>query len=245
MILGCAQIFITTISLELSSIDFFVQAVAERTHSRYTEVEDRRGDISTYAAHTAVYLAAESPPSPGDLRIYNQLTETFTVNELANRVKEAAGNLGLDVEIKSIANPRKEKEEHYYNPTATGLLELGLQPNYMSDSVLVAMLKRILLNRENSDGANYAARSVELMRQFKDKTVLVTGAGTVGAELVRQLVGSEAASVICIDNNETELFFLLEQYRANEKVSGHLADVRDREALKLRMRGVDIGIQQH
>ena len=79
------------------------------------------------------------------------------------------------------------------------------------------------------------------MRQFKDKTVLVTGAcGTVGAELVRQLVGSEAASVICIDNNETELFFLLEQYRANEKVSGHLADVRDREALKLRMRGVDI-----
>ena len=79
------------------------------------------------------------------------------------------------------------------------------------------------------------------MRQFKDKTVLVTGAcGTVGAELVRQLVGSEAASVICIDNNETELFFLLEQYRASEKVSGHLADVRDREALKLRMRGVDI-----
>lgn len=79
------------------------------------------------------------------------------------------------------------------------------------------------------------------MERFKDKTVLVTGAcGTVGAELVRQLVGSEAANVICIDNNETELFFQIEQHRASDKVSGHLADIRDREALKLRMRGVDI-----
>jgi len=79
------------------------------------------------------------------------------------------------------------------------------------------------------------------MDRFKDKTVLVTGAcGTVGAELVRQLVASEATHVVCLDNNETELFFQIEQYRTTGKVSGHLADIRDREALKLRMRGVDI-----
>lgn len=79
------------------------------------------------------------------------------------------------------------------------------------------------------------------MDRFKDKTVLVTGAcGTVGAELVRQLAAGPAAHVVCIDNNETELFFQVEHHRASGKVSGHLADVRDREALKLRMRGVDI-----
>lgn len=79
------------------------------------------------------------------------------------------------------------------------------------------------------------------MDRFKDKTVLVTGAcGTVGAELVRQLVAGPAAHVVCIDNNETELFFQVEHHRASGKVSGHLADIRDREALKLRMRGVDI-----
>ena len=79
------------------------------------------------------------------------------------------------------------------------------------------------------------------MERFKDKTVLVTGAcGTVGDELVRQLVESPAAHVVCIDNNETDLFFQIEQYRPSGKVSGHLADIRDREALKLRMRGVDI-----
>lgn len=79
------------------------------------------------------------------------------------------------------------------------------------------------------------------MQRFKGKTVLVTGScGTVGAELVRQMVDSPVGHIVCIDNNETELFFQLERYRNSGKVSGHLADIRDREALKLRMRGVDI-----
>ena len=77
--------------------------------------------------------------------------------------------------------------------------------------------------------------------KFDGKTVLVTGAcGMVGAELVRQLVAGPAAHVICIDNNETELFFQLEHYRKTGKVSAHLADIRDADALRLRMRGADV-----
>lgn len=80
-----------------------------------------------------------------------------------------------------------------------------------------------------------------MSNKFEGKTVLVTGAcGTVGAELVRQLVAGPAARVICIDNNETELFFQLEHYKPTGKVSAHLADIRDLDALKLRMRGVDV-----
>ncbi|WP_415893402.1 SDR family NAD(P)-dependent oxidoreductase [Neptuniibacter sp. PT8_73] len=79
------------------------------------------------------------------------------------------------------------------------------------------------------------------MDRFNGKTVLVTGAcGTVGAELVRQLVASPAKQIVCLDNNETEMFFLLEEYKNSGKVTGHLADIRDIEALKLRMKGVDI-----
>lgn len=79
------------------------------------------------------------------------------------------------------------------------------------------------------------------MERFKGKTVLVTGScGTVGAELVRQLVDSPAERIVCLDNNESELFFQIEQYRDSGKVKGHLADIRDREVLKLRMQGVDI-----
>lgn len=80
-----------------------------------------------------------------------------------------------------------------------------------------------------------------MRNRFEGKTILVTGScGTVGAELVRQLAGGPAAHIVCIDNNESELFFQIEHYRPTGKVTGHLADIRDREALKLRMRGVDI-----
>jgi len=76
---------------------------------------------------------------------------------------------------------------------------------------------------------------------FEDKVVMVTGAcGTVGAELVRQLSALPVAQIICIDNNESELFFLAEQYRSTGKISVFLADIRDLDALKLRMRGVDV-----
>ena len=79
------------------------------------------------------------------------------------------------------------------------------------------------------------------MEKFGGKTVAVTGAcGTIGAELVRQLVESPAEEIICLDNNETELFFQLEQYRSSGKVTCHLADIRDREGLKLRLQGVDV-----
>ncbi|MCS4502502.1 polysaccharide biosynthesis protein [Arhodomonas aquaeolei] len=79
------------------------------------------------------------------------------------------------------------------------------------------------------------------LENFRGKSVLVTGAcGTVGAELVGQLVDSPAERIVCLDNNETELFFLVEQYRGRGNVTGHLADIRDREVLKLRMRNVDV-----
>jgi FlaA1/EpsC-like NDP-sugar epimerase len=55
------------------------------------------------------------------------------------------------------------------------------------------------------------------MKLFKDKTIMVTGScGTVGAELVRQLVMADVKSIVCIDNNETELFFQIEQYHKRE-----------------------------
>ena len=66
----------------------------------------------------------------GELRILNQFTETFSVNELAEHVQRVGrdGRAWM-CEIKTIPNPRKEQEEHYYNPAHSGLLELGLKPH--------------------------------------------------------------------------------------------------------------------
>ena len=87
-----------------------------------------------------IQLSIENPPASGELRVFNQFTETFSVNELAKRVSSAAARLGIDVVIKSVVNPRKEAEQHYYNPSHTGLLSLGLKPHFMTEDVLVGML---------------------------------------------------------------------------------------------------------
>jgi len=77
--------------------------------------------------------------------------------------------------------------------------------------------------------------------KFKGKHVLITGAcGTVGAELTRQVVEAGAERVVCVDNNETELFFQQEAYKSTGRVEAYLADIRDYEALKQRMQGIDI-----
>ena len=76
---------------------------------------------------------------------------------------------------------------------------------------------------------------------FKNKRVLVTGAcGTVGKELVRQLLEQQQAEeLIALDNNESELFFLEQQFSGHRQASFFLADVRDRNRLKDKMNGID------
>lgn len=128
---------------------FLVQAVAGVPLTVYGGGGQTRGYLNLRDTLQCVRLAADIPAQKGELRIFNQLTETFTVNELAERVKKVGDQMGLNVEIKSIDNPRKEKEEHYYNPTHSGLTELGLKPHYMTDEVLGAIMERVVENRHN------------------------------------------------------------------------------------------------
>jgi FlaA1/EpsC-like NDP-sugar epimerase len=75
---------------------------------------------------------------------------------------------------------------------------------------------------------------------YKDKTILLTGAaGTVGREIVSQLDSFEPAELRLMDNNETEMFFLMEAY-ANRNVFCFLGDVRDRDKLEKLSKDVDI-----
>jgi FlaA1/EpsC-like NDP-sugar epimerase len=76
------------------------------------------------------------------------------------------------------------------------------------------------------------------------KRILITGAcGTVGAELVRQLLSDpryDPDEVIGIDNNESQLFFIDQQYLDDSRARFFIADIRDGEELGRRMRGIDI-----
>lgn len=78
---------------------------------------------------------------------------------------------------------------------------------------------------------------------WRGLVVLITGVcGTIGRELLRQLVALEPAEIIGIDNNETDIFFLTETYRDHGQVRLYLGDVRDRRKLLQVTDGVDVVI---
>ena len=122
---------------------FLVQAIAGIPLTVYGKGGQTRGYLNLKDTLQCVELAAKNPPGKGELRIFNQFTETFSVNQLADAVKDAGAEVGLDVEIKSIPNPRKEMEDHYYNPAHSGLLELGLEPHHLTDERLAEIIERV------------------------------------------------------------------------------------------------------
>ncbi len=122
---------------------FLVQAVAGLPLTVYGAGGQTRGYLNIVDTLQCVDLVLRNPAERGELRILNQFTEQFSVNELADRVQKAGARLDLDVQIESIGNPRKEPEDHYYNPANTGLLDLGLEPHLLTEEVLVEMLQLV------------------------------------------------------------------------------------------------------
>lgn len=120
---------------------FIVQAVCGYPLTVYGKGGQTRGYLNIRDTLQCVYLSASEPANNGDLRIFNQLTETFSVNELAERVQKIGNSIGYQVDVSHIENPRREKEEHYYNPKYTGLFELGLKPHYLTDEALTDIFK--------------------------------------------------------------------------------------------------------
>ncbi|RLA87391.1 MAG: NAD-dependent dehydratase [Deltaproteobacteria bacterium] len=120
---------------------FIVQAIVGHPLTIYGKGNQIRGYLNIRDTMQCVYLSAIQPPASGELRVFNQVTETFSVRQLADKVSKVGEKLGYQVHLKHFENPRVEKEEHYYNPQYTGLLEIGLQPHYLSDEVLEKMFK--------------------------------------------------------------------------------------------------------
>ena len=128
---------------------FVVQAVAGYPLTVYGRGGQTRGYINIRDSLSCVDLALNNPADNGELKIYNQFTEVFSVNELALKVQNAGKEIGLDVIINNINNPRIEMEDHYYNPKHTELLELGLQPNYLNNEILIKMMNYVQKHKKH------------------------------------------------------------------------------------------------
>jgi UDP-sulfoquinovose synthase len=130
---------------------FCVQAAIGHPLTVYGKGGQTRGFLDIRDTVRCIELAIENPAERGEMKIYNQFTEQFSVLQLAELVAEAAGKLGIDVTIDNIPNPRVEKEEHYYNAKHTKLLDLGLEPHYLGVSLLDSLLNIALEYKDRVD----------------------------------------------------------------------------------------------
>ena len=128
---------------------FITQAVIGHPLTVYGKGGQTRGYLNIKDTMQCLYIAAQHPAKAGELKIFNQIMETFSVEQLAERVARVGQQLGYATHIDHVSNPRKEKEEHYYNPTYQGLLELGVQPHYLTDEALSSMFRIVAQHRGN------------------------------------------------------------------------------------------------
>ncbi|WP_013323819.1 NAD-dependent epimerase/dehydratase family protein [Gloeothece verrucosa] len=119
---------------------FCIQAAIGHPLTVYGKGGQTRGFLDIRDTVRCIELAITNPADAGQFRVFNQFTELFSVYDLALKVKNAAIAMGLDVEINHLENPRVELEQHYFNAKNTKLLDLGLQPHYLSDSLLDSLL---------------------------------------------------------------------------------------------------------
>ncbi len=132
---------------------FCAQAAVGHPLTVYGKGGQTRGFLDIRDTVRCVELACLNPASRGECRVFNQLTEQFSVGQLAHMVQIAGGEMGLKVEIDYIPDPRVEAEEHYYNAKHTKLLDLGLEPHYLSDSLLDSLMNIALKYRDRVDSS--------------------------------------------------------------------------------------------
>jgi UDP-sulfoquinovose synthase len=130
---------------------FCVQAAIGEPLTVYGKGGQTRGFLDIRDTVRCVELACLSPAAKGECRVYNQFTEQFSVLDIALKVQEAGKYLGMKVDIDHIPDPRVEAEQHYYNAKHSKLLDLGLQPRYLSESLLDSIMNIALKYRDRVD----------------------------------------------------------------------------------------------
>ncbi len=167
---------------------FCVQAAIGHPLTVYGKGGQTRGFLDIRDTVRCVEIACLNPASRGECRVFNQFTEQFSVLELARMVQIASEKLGLTVEVDHLSDPRVEAEQHYYNAKHSKLIELGLEPHLLSDSLLDSLMNVALKYRDRIDAGvmlpqiNWREPSNERRTQTNQDSVPVSGASL---EIVR------------------------------------------------------------
>lgn len=127
---------------------FCVEAILGLPLTAYGKGGQTRGFISLEDSVEALKVLIENPPKQGEYRVVNQFMEIYSINQIANMVKRAGDELGLNVQIGHVPNPRVEAEEHYYNPERRILDSLGFRPRRKMEDEVKVMIKDLLPYKE-------------------------------------------------------------------------------------------------
>ena len=137
---------------------FIVQGITNNPLTIYGSGSQIRGYINIKDTIKCIMLSLKNPPKAGNLEIYNQFTEQFSINELANRVITALSKIGLDTTICKIKNPRIEKEKHYYNAKNSKLKKLGLKPTLLTENSIIEIANYVKKYKKNIDKSLFQPR---------------------------------------------------------------------------------------
>jgi UDP-sulfoquinovose synthase len=132
---------------------FCVQAAIGHPLTVYGKGGQTRGFLDIRDTVRCVEIACLNPAARGECRVFNQFTEQFSVLDLAHMVQAAGEKLGLTIEVDHLPDPRVEAEEHYYNAKHSKLIELGLEPHLLSNSLLDSLMNVALQYRDRVDPA--------------------------------------------------------------------------------------------
>jgi len=130
---------------------FCAQAATGHPLTVYGTGGQTRGFLDIRDTVRCIELACLNPANPGECRVFNQFTEQFSVLELAQMVQAAARHSGLSVEIDYLPAPRVEAQSHYYNAKHSKLVDLGLRPHYLSDSLLDSLMNIAIQYQDRID----------------------------------------------------------------------------------------------
>ena len=103
-----------------------------------------------------IEIALNNPPKSGDKpSVFNQITETYRVRDLAELVAKLTG-----VEIANLPNPRREAAENDLVVLNDRFLALGLNPTTLSEGLLEESREIAMKYRDRADTSKIIARSV-------------------------------------------------------------------------------------
>jgi len=143
---------------------FCIQGALGLPLTVYGKGGQTRGFLDIRDTVACVRLALEHPAAKGEYRVFNQFTEQFSVKALAEKVSDARAAHGLKTSIVHLPNPRVEREEHYYNAKHQKLLDLGLQPHYLGDTLIESVIETVERHASRVDPVELEQPNVDWRR---------------------------------------------------------------------------------